>query len=315
MPKQGEGVYRFLINNGRNPKTHYDEFIALNKNKLGRNNTLIKGVSYTLPPLTPQPGKPAPPSSQNSANIGKKKKEPLFGKNYSEYIVQSNKLKGATFYLVSGHGGPDCGAIGFAGGQEIHEDEYAYDIMLRLARTLMMEGATVHVIIQDKQDGIRDGQILKNNRKETCRGKEIPLNQKKRLQQRCDAIGKLYNDSKGGYHRAIFIHLDSRSIKQQMDVFFYHAAKDVAGEMLGNTMRQTFREQYRKHQPDRGFTGTVGARDLFVLFNSKPVSLFAELGNIRNGFDQQRFLLSSNRQALANWICRGFIVDYENSKK
>jgi N-acetylmuramoyl-L-alanine amidase len=316
IPKQGEGVYRFLINNGRDPKIHYDEFIALNKNKLGRNNTLIKDISYILPPLTLPFGGPTTTSSHNNdTNIGKKKNEPLFGKNYSEYTIQSNKLKGATFYLVSGHGGPDCGAIGFADGREIHEDEYAYDIMLRLARNLMMEGATVHIIIQDKHDGIRDDKFLRNNKKETCRNKEIPLNQKKRLQQRCDAINKLYDDLKSGYRRALFIHLDSRSTKQQMDVFFYHTVENAAGKIVGNTMRQTFREQYRKHQPDRGFTGTVGARDLFVLSNSKPVSLFAELGNIRNSFDQRRFLLSSNRQALANWICRGFIIDYENSKK
>jgi N-acetylmuramoyl-L-alanine amidase len=54
---------------------------------------------------------------------------------------------------------------------------------------------------------------------------------------------------------------------------------------------------------------------LFVLSNSEPVGLFAELGNITNRFDQQRFLLNSNRQALANWMCLGFIIDYENSKK
>ncbi|MDR1523946.1 MAG: N-acetylmuramoyl-L-alanine amidase, partial [Tannerella sp.] len=34
-----------------------------------------------------------------------------------------------------------------------------------------------------------------------------------------------------------------------------------------------------------------------------------------NSFDQRRFLSSSNRQALANWMCRGFIADYKNSKK
>ncbi|MDR1380775.1 MAG: N-acetylmuramoyl-L-alanine amidase [Tannerella sp.] len=314
-PRQGEGVYRFLINNGRDPKIHYDEFIALNKNKLGRNNTLIKGVLYTLPPLEIPDGESVATPSNSNADSGKKRKEPLFGKKYAEYTVNSSRLKGATFYLVSGHGGPDCGAIGIADGQEIHEDEYAYDIMLRLARNLMMEGATVHIIIQDRQDGIRDDTFLKNNQKETCMGREIPLNQKKRLQQRCDVINRLYNNTKDKYRRAIFIHLDSRSTKQQMDVFFYHHEKSAAGKQLANTMRQTFREHYQNHQPGRGFTGTVSTRDLHVLANTQPVSLFAELGNIRNSFDQRRFLPSSNRQALANWICRGFITDYKNSKK
>jgi N-acetylmuramoyl-L-alanine amidase len=54
---------------------------------------------------------------------------------------------------------------------------------------------------------------------------------------------------------------------------------------------------------------------LHVLGNTTPVSVFTELGNIKNSFDQRRFLEVSNRQALANWICRGFIKDYEDFKK
>ena len=37
-----------------------------------------------------------------------------------------------------------------------HEDEYAYDVALRLARNLMQEGAEVRIIIQDAKDGIRE---------------------------------------------------------------------------------------------------------------------------------------------------------------
>ena len=305
-PKDGEGIYRFLLNHGRDPKLHFDEFIELNKGKLGRNNTLKKDVLYILPSTS---------SEIADNNNSKKKKEPLFGKKYAEYDVESSKLKGATFFLVSGHGGPDCGAIGKADNHDIHEDEYAYDIMLRLARCLMVEGATVHIIIQDKNDGIRNDRILKNDKNETCRGKKIPLNQKKRLQQRCDEINALSRLSKDKYKRAVFIHLDSRSINQQMDVFFYHHAKSADGKRLANTMRQTFKEQYQKYQPNRGFTGTVSSRELYVLNNTTPAALFAELGNIRNSFDQKRFLDNSNRQALANWMCRGFIADFEKSKK
>ena len=226
-PKEGEGVYRFLLNNGRDPKVHLEEFVELNKGKLGKNNMLIKGVSYTLPSLsTEYKEKSDTKNSTEKTNTNQnKKREPLFGKKYADYTVGSNKLKGATFFLVSGHGGPDCGAIGKADGKDIHEDEYAYDIMLRLARCLMTEGATVHIIIQDKDDGIRDDRILKHDRSETCRGKKIPLNQKKRLQQRCDEINALSKKSKDKYKRAVFIHLDSRSVNKQMDVFLEEAKK------------------------------------------------------------------------------------------
>ena len=147
-------------------------------------------------------------------------------------------------------------------------------------------------------------------------GKEIPRSQVKRLQQGCDEINALSNKSKSAYQRAVFIHLDSRSVKQQVDVFFYYNETSAAGRKLANTMRTTFREHYQKFQPGRGFTGTVSHRNLYVLANTKPVSLFAELGNIQNNDNQtRRFLDSGNRDALAKWMCRGFITDYQNSKK
>lgn len=92
------------------------------------------GVKYTLPPLASAPQK--------------KNYQPLFGKSLASYKVTSSDLKGACFYLVSGHGGPDPGAIGKMGSHELHEDEYAYDIMLRLARNLLTRGAKVHIIIK-----------------------------------------------------------------------------------------------------------------------------------------------------------------------
>ena len=92
------------------------------------------------------------------------------------------------------------------GRYELHEDEYAYDIALRLARNLMQEGAEVHIIIQDAKDGIRDDSYLSNSKRETCMGDAIPLNQVQRLQQRCDKINALYRKDRKNhsYCRAIF---------------------------------------------------------------------------------------------------------------
>ena len=53
-------------------------------------------------------------------------------------------------------------------------------------------------------------------------------------------------------------------------------------------MKKTFESKYDKHQPNRGFTGTVSARNLYVLANTSPASVFVELGNIQNTFDQRR---------------------------
>ena len=334
-PKAGEGISSFLLRHNRSPKKYYDDFIELNKQKLGKNNVLKVGVTYVIPPVkksTTTSAKTTPAkntgaknttsegagtkqtsSKAKSTKIGTTINEPLFGKQLANVKVTSNRLAGACFYVVSGHGGPDPGAIGKVGRYELHEDEYAYDIALRLARNLMQEGAEVHIIIQDAKDGIRDDSYLSNSKRETCMGDAIPLNQVQRLQQRCDKINALYRKDRKNhsYCRAIFIHIDSRSKGKQTDVFFYYSNKKGDSKRLANNMKDTFESKYDKHQPNRGFSGTVSGRNLYVLSHTTPASVFVELGNIQNTFDQRRLVMNSNRQALAKWLMEGFLKDYK----
>lgn len=328
-PKSGEGVYAFLRRHKR--EAYYKEFMELNKGKFDKNNNLLLHYNYLIPPLkegeeaitttaltvekevTTAPVAETPTTPPPATTTGKKGREPLFGPALAEYDIVSSELKGATFYIVSGHGGPDPGAIGKMGSHKLHEDEYAYDIALRLARSLMMQGAKVHIIIQDAKDGIRDDRILSVSDRETCMGEKIPLKQFARLSQRCDKINALNKQEKPAYSRAVFLHIDSRSIHKRIDVFFYHSRTE-ASKQLAQTMRKTFVEKYRKHQPARGFTGTVEERGLYVINQTVPVALFVELGNLQNSYDQQRFVLHNNRQALANWLCDGLITDYKKNK-
>ena len=306
FPKKGEGITLFLKRHNRVGKEYHDEFVKLNKTKLGNGNSLKMGVKYQLPPL-----------KGAAATVARKPNyEPLFGKEMAEYKVTSSELKDCCFYLVSGHGGPDPGAIGKMGNVELHEDEYAYDIALRLARNLMQEGAEVRIIIQDAKDGIRDDSYLSNSKRETCMGDPIPLNQVQRLQQRCDKINALYRKDRKNYSycRAIFIHIDSRSKGKQTDVFFYYSNKKGESKRLANNMKDTFESKYDKHQPNRGFSGTVSGRNLYVLSHTTPASVFVELGNIQNTFDQRRLVMNSNRQALAKWLMEGFLKDYKEKK-
>jgi N-acetylmuramoyl-L-alanine amidase len=337
-PKAGEGISSFLLRHNRSPKKYYDDFIELNKQKLGKNNVLKVGMTYVIPPVkksttasakttsakntgarntaSESAGIKQPSSKAKSTKIGTTINEPLFGKQLANVKVTSNRLAGACFYVVSGHGGPDPGAIGKVGRYELHEDEYAYDIALRLARNLMQEGAEVHIIIQDAKDGIRDDSYLSNSKRETCMGDAIPLNQVQRLQQRCDKINALYRKDRKNhsYCRAIFIHVDSRSKGKQTDVFFYYSNKKGDSKRLANNMKDTFESKYGKHQPNRGFSGTVSGRNLYVLSHTTPASVFVELGNIQNAFDQRRLVMNSNRQALAKWLMEGFLKDYKEKK-
>lgn len=317
-PLRGEGLDAFLIRNHRTPKVYRAEFIQLNKSRLDKGNCLLEGVKYTIPGLRKAGSKQTGKSGGKAVApaVGSTFNEPLFGKKLAKGKVTSNRMAGACIYLVSGHGGPDPGAIGRCNGHQLHEDEYAYDIMLRLARFLKEEGAEVRIIIQDSKDGIRDEAYLSNSKRETCMGSPIPLNQLQRLKQRCAKVNEQFakDKKKYSYCRAMFIHVDSRSKRKQTDVFFYHSNGSSLSKRLATNMKNIFEEKYDRHQPDRGFRGTVSGRGLYVLRNSAPVSVFVELGNIQNSFDQRRFILNSNRSALAKWLKDGFVRDYKRRK-
>ena len=238
--------------------------------------------------------------------------EPLFGKTYEQVGIIDQQLKGAVFYLVSGHGGPDPGAMGKIGKHVLCEDEYAYDVTLRFGRELIRHGAKVYFIVRDPYDGIRDDLYLKNGKDEVCYpGKEIPLNQVKRLKQRVDAINTLYrNEKQGIYKRCVEIHVDARETKKNIDIFFYYHEGSKNGERLASTMRNSIERKYQLRQPGRGYSGDVSKRKLYILGKAIPTTILIELGNIHHARDQQRLIYENNRQALAKWMCDGVMEDF-----
>ena len=235
----------------------------------------------------------------------------IFGEKYKNVKITSNKLKGRVYYLVSGHGGPDPGAVGTCRGKSICEDEYAYDITLRLGRKLVEQGATVYIIVRDNNDGIRDVSLLKCDKDEvTYPKKKIPLNQVKRLNQRADAINVLYKKHKKQgvkYQRMIIMHIDSRNTGSRVDMFFYYYAKSKTGKKVARTMYSTVKSKYDKYQKGRGYKGTVKPRNLHMLREALPTGVYIELGNIQNSKDQKRFTVVDNRDAVAKWFAEALL--------
>lgn len=322
--KKGDGIYTVLKQNGLAPKEYLNLFIELNKDRLGKDHSLIIGRTYLLPVRaakdsgvqTPAPVEEVVPAKPVKEVVPLKKIHEIYGNGYHEVNIKSNELAGTVYYLVSGHGGPDPGAVGFLDNHMLCEDEYAYDVTLRLARNLTERGATVYMIIRDPNDGIRDDAYLKPDRDEVCYPSlEIPQGQLERLKQETGAVNKLYRSNKGKFQRMIVIHVDSRSRKENIDVFFYHKKGSKTGEKLALTLKETFGQRYKVHQPNRGYSGTVSHRNLYVINNSLPSSVFIELGNINHKRDQQRFLIADNRQAVANWLRDGLMEEYKKAKK
>ena len=234
---------------------------------------------------------------------------PIFGKKFEHVPLVSNELRGKVFYVESGHGGPDPGAMAKVGKHTLCEDEYAYDVALRLARHLVAHGATTYLINRDPDDGIREDQYLKCDADEVVwGGLAVPASQKPRLTQRSDIINKLYEKHKKQGVKdqmLVVIHVDSRSHRQQTDLFFYYYPGDNTGKKTALAMHQAMKISYEKYRKGRGYDGTVTARDLHMLRETEVPSVYIELGNIRHPQDQNRIILASNRQLLADWLFEG----------
>ena len=234
----------------------------------------------------------------------------LFGPGNSKIQKIDNKLRGLVFYLDPGHGGPDPGAIGYKDEHELSEDEYAYDITLRLALNLRRHGATVYLTILDSTNFIREGNYLQNNTNEYFgNGKIITGGARERLQSRIDYISTITPKFKLNKQRLIVIHVDSRQVEKRIDVFFYFKPNDLKSKKYATNLMDVFEKKYNVNQPGRGYRGNVSERSLFMLNYSPVLSVYLELGNIQNPLDQVRFLDPNNRQALANWICSGILYN------
>ncbi len=241
----------------------------------------------------------------------KKKHYSIFGKKYAGVTIVSASLKGHVYYLVSGHGGPDPGAVTRVDGHTLSEDEYAYDVTLRLARNLISHGAKVYMIVRDENDGIRDEKYLKMDSDEKIHGGlKIPLSQTERLRQRTRVINNLFEENKRqGYttQRVIETHVDSRQTDKKIDVFFYYNQDKAESKNLAYHLRDTLLEKYQAKQKGREYTGSVSSRGLWMINQTVPPIVYIELGNITNEQDRKRLLIADNRQALANWLSHGIL--------
>ena len=307
IAEKGDGIYSLLRKNGINPTKFYNAFIKVNKELLTEEEYLKIGQSYFIPDTIQY-------NRVEKVNLKTTINYPIFGEDFSGVDSLSNRLKDVVYYLVSGHGGPDPGAVVSYDGEFIAEDEYAYDITLRLARELISHGAQVFIIIKDENDGIRDRRKLELDIDEvTYSDKQIPLNQLARLKQRVKEINDLYKQNLGKYQRLIVTHVDSRSKGTNIDVFFYHHKKSKNGKRLAESIHKTFLKKYAKFQPNRGYQGTFEDRSgLYMVKKTLPSMAYIEVGNIQNKKDQRRILDPDNRQALAKWISEGVILDFES---
>ena len=152
--------------------------------------------------------------------------------------------------------------------------------------------------------------ISRVDKDEKCiTGYPLVLNQRLRLTQTTDAVNDLYriHRKKGTADQeqlAVHIHVDSQHKDLRKDVYFYYQDENKTSEAIAKRIQKTLDNKY-KDLAGRSYNGTVSTRNLFVMRNTIPSTIFMELGNIQNTLDHKRLLISSNRQALAEWLFDG----------
>jgi N-acetylmuramoyl-L-alanine amidase len=312
-PQPGEGIWGLLRRSGVTPTSkRVEAFRSLNADKLGSDSALKVGVAYRIPDFETAPASPAtavsiPVSTPASTTATRYE---IFGDKYEMVERRSNRLAGHYYYVVSGHGGPDPGSLGRLDGRPMPEDEIAYDTALRVARELLMDGARVYMIVRDPNDGIRDSEYLPLDGDEYYYGDvQMSSNSVRRLRQRAEVINKLFDRHKASARsqQVIAVHVDALDGRNQPQIDVHFAYSSPSGRSLGRALQTSIRNQYRAHQPDRGYKGRLVRRDLYILKHTKPVAVLVELGNIRHRGDQIRLTKPANRQAMAQWIAGGLL--------
>lgn len=236
---------------------------------------------------------------------------PIFGTTYAKVKRTDKALGGRVYILDAGHGGPDPGAIASNDGDfTLYEDEYAYDITLRLARNLLRRGATVYLTVYDPDDGIREGIRLMPDKHEVFIGNQAMVtNFADRLRQRSGVVNLLADLHPNATCRLISIHVDSREMKdfpEPMDPHFSYYSTSTEGETLAQTLLDTMRPHYLAAKGT--YNGRTQTRDqLHMLLYSKIPTVLVETANLKNPTDQARMTKASYRQNLADWLMEGLI--------
>ncbi len=290
--------------------------IGLRKTHYTASKILWVPIYYLNKEELPEP-KAVTVSSTNSTTPKKEEKIlfrrnfDIFGDKYADTPILDDDLQGSVFYIVTGHGGPDPGAMTKVNDHTLCEDEYAYDIGLRLTRKLLQHGAIAHVVVRDQNDGIRDEAYLECDRDEvSLDGKKIPLNQTNRLRQRSHDVNKLYKKykKKGIKNQyCIVLHVDSRKENQRTDLYFYHHEKSASSKAMCKSIYDCFSNKYAKYRANGQYDGSISSRNLHMIRETNPPTVYIEMGNLKNSADQKRFLINSNRQAVADWIAEGIL--------
>lgn len=224
-------------------------------------------------------------------------------------------LSGWVVVLDPGHGGHDPGSSGNFNGQRVVEDEYVYDVSLRVNRLLRSMGALSFLTIKDRKTGVRSWKaqdVFPDDRQEIyTQGSAAVRAGTWGLNQRL-AYGNTLSRRYPKHRQAwISIHFDVLGRNTEIDGVRVITSKtsDRLAKALGTSFAKYNR--LREHAPviengDRAY----GLRSLFILNGGNRIreKVLIELGNFNNTTDVWRVRNPITREAYAKAIAEAFLL-------
>lgn len=228
----------------------------------------------------------------------------------------SKQLKGYTIILDPGHGGLDPGAIvensdGYGNKVYVVEDEYCYDISLRVYRDLIRHGADVHITVISPNQTIRttdDASITFVNQKNEVYNSRIinsldrryvwPVGNSWGLDQRKEVASEYLHGIRKKKTVFISIHADNNQGDGEGTRVLYHPDES------GNSS-QDLAEHLSKYM---GIGSMSRAQDLRVLQNNPAgASALVEVRNLAYKNNAWAIRNEELRQDDADRIVRGIV--------
>src|SRR5687767_3374111 len=162
-------------------------------------------------------------------------------------LLAAGNLLGTAVVIDPGHGGRDPGAHGVFAGQHVYENEYTYDVALRVSELVKKQQGLAFLTIRDANDPVRSwhpSRVFPEDRDETfaldgtqVRARTIGL--RRRLAY-ANQIHRAY-----GNHRVVFLAIHFDVVGTRKDVVGVRIVTSRPDCPLGRSLADAFDERLR----------------------------------------------------------------------
>jgi len=256
----------------------------------------VEGLNYLFnPPIAEsQPGSSYGELAFHDPSTLFKKGESLLeelNRSIDQSEKKGNSLEGYHIMIDPGHGGYDPGCViqvedGNGDPVFIVEDEYVYDVSLRLYRELRLEGAEVGLTIISPNHGIRNGEAGRtfvNQKNELynipslydgSRSSKLPIGGREGLSYRVEAAESFFTGVPRNRRIFISLHADNNPGAGEKRQFLYHEDDEGNSQQESRNLARIMAATFGEKSVSRG-------QHLYVL-NGNPAdrAILIELRNL-----------------------------------